>query len=314
MVSIHPLKRETVLGPRTRHWPVQDANRSESWLKDAPVCPELGDYGIIHLGIVEAYRPYRFFRPVSCATEIIACLSGRGVVLIDGEWTECNAGKIVLNPQHSPAGYYAVGREPWKMVWICYQQTSGKECPFTTPSSPVLAEYDPARLLHAVEGLRLECSSGRDPICIGTWAKLVHRLVLRFVEPWQREDKLQLLWEKVAAKLECDWTLDSLAFESGYCSELLRQRCHQQLGRSPMQHLSYLRMKRAAELLGSTDEKIAHIARTVGYGDAMAFSAAFKKWMGCLPSESRMRKRLGANWISPGQNGISTRLRKTDCF
>lgn len=280
------LKRITILGDRTRHQGIQDSDRPEPWLEGAPICSSLADYGMIHLGVVEAYDPYRFIRPVSIATEVLACFGGRGMVLIDGEWTECHAGQAVLIPQYSAIGYYAVGNEPWKMVWVCYQP-SGGGCPIITPSSPVMADYDPALILHAVEGLRLEGSSARDSVCMESWVKLIHRLVLRFAQPWQQEDKLQVLWEKVAARLEHPWTLDSLATEAGCCSELLRQRCHQYLGRSPMQHLTYLRMQRAAQLLVETDEKIPQIASRVGYRDAVAFSVAFKKWTGCPPSELR---------------------------
>jgi AraC-like DNA-binding protein len=58
-----------------------------------------------------------------------------------------------------------------------------------------------------------------------------------------------------------------------------------------MQHLTFLRMQRAAELLFSTDEKVARIAEQVGYSDPFAFSVAFKKWTGCPPSEFRELRR-----------------------
>jgi AraC-like DNA-binding protein len=291
MQTIQSLERVTILGEKTRHWSVQaSGGHSESWLQDAPVCPELAHYGMVHLGVVEAYRPYRFTRPVCLATEMLACFGGCGMVLIDGNWTRFEEGKAVLMPQHCAIGYYSAGDEPWKLVWVCYQETGNKSS-IITPSSPVMAECDSTLLLHTVEGLRLECGSVGDPACVQSWVRLVHSLVLRFAQPWQREDQLQLRWEKVVPDLAFKWTLELLSAKIGCGPELLRQRCQKQLGRSPMQHLTFLRMQRAAELLFSTDEKVARIAEQVGYSDPFAFSVAFKKWTGCPPSEFRELRR-----------------------
>ena len=291
MATFQSLERVTLIGEKTRHWSVQaNGGNAESWLQDAPVCPELQTYGIVHLGVVEAHRPYRFIRPVCLATELLACLGGGGRVLIDGKWTEFNAGKAVLMPQHGAVGYYATGGEPWKLVWVCYQEND-RHRSIMTPGSPVMTEYNSTLLWHAVEGLRLECGSEGDPVAVQAWVKLVHALVLRFAQPWQRKDELQLLWEQVVPNLAFKWTLDLLSAKGGCSPELLRQRCQKRLGRSPMQHLTFLRMQRAAELLHGTAEKMTHIAEQVGYGDPFAFSAAFKKWAGCPPSEFRELRR-----------------------
>ena len=293
MPTIQSLEKATVLGEKTRHWAVQaNSGRPETWLKNAPVCPELKHYGMVHLGVVEAHKPYRFLRPACLATEMLACFAGQGMILIDGTWIEFGDGKAVLMPQHSAIGYYALGDEPWKLVWVCYQETTGNNS-IMTPGSPVMAEFNSMLLLHAVEGLRLDCGSVGESACVQSWLNLVHSLVLRFAQPWRQKDPLQSLWEVVVSNLEFKWTLELLSAKVGCSSELLRQRCQKRLGRSPMQHLTFLRMQRAAELLFGTDEKVTHIAEKFGYGDPFAFSVAFKRWTGCPPSEFRERRRRG---------------------
>jgi transcriptional regulator GlxA family with amidase domain len=42
--------------------------------------------------------------------------------------------------------------------------------------------------------------------------------------------------------------------------ENFRKLCQKALGRSPMKHLTYLRMRKAAELLTITNEKVETIA------------------------------------------------------
>jgi len=79
--------------------------------------------------------------------------------------------------------------------------------------------------------------------------------------------------------------LERLARLAHMSTEHLRRLCRRQLGRSPMHQVIFLRMRRAAELLATTDEKVETIAAAVGYQNPFAFSNTFKKWTGWRPSE-----------------------------
>ena len=75
-----------------------------------------------------------------------------------------------------------------------------------------------------------------------------------------------------------------------HCSgEHLRRLCRKQLGRSPMQHVTYLRFRHAANLLTETDLKLEAIAAEIGYANAFVFSNSFKKWTGRRPSDYRTK-------------------------
>ena len=101
------------------------------------------------------------------------------------------------------------------------------------------------------------------------------------------DERLSRLWEKVAVRLDHEWTLPELARTAHVSAEHLRRLCTQQLGRTPMRQVTYLRMRRAAELLSTTDEKIESITRAVGYQNPFVFSTTFKKWIGWRPSAHR---------------------------
>lgn len=79
--------------------------------------------------------------------------------------------------------------------------------------------------------------------------------------------------------------LERLARLAHMSTEHLRRLCHRQLGRSPMHHVIFLRMRRAAELLSTTNDKVETIANAVGYQNPFVFSNTFKKWTGWRPSE-----------------------------
>ena len=64
----------------------------------------------------------------------------------------------------------------------------------------------------------------------------------------------------------------------------LERLCLRQLGRTPRQHLIWLRMHRAAELLSEGRLKIEAVANEVGYANSFVFSTTFKRCMGWKPS------------------------------
>ncbi len=295
----------TIIGERTSHRAVRRPDTpAQVWLADTPVCPTLARHHMLHLGVVEAAEPYRFMRRSTRALELLACFGGEGRILVDGAWRSFGPGRAALLPQNAVAGYFATGGAPWKLVWVCYHWPESR-LTLSSPGASVLAEHDPMPLLHAVEGLRHECLRP-DPelACMEQWCSLIHLQVLRFARPRGARDRLRPLWARVAASLGEEWTLVRLAGEAGCCEEALRRRCHREFGRSPAQHVAFLRLRRAAELLLGSDAKLEVIAEAVGYGDAFAFSTAFKKWCGLPPREFRDKRGAGASPRLAG--GVST--------
>src|SRR5262245_6872545 len=153
-----------------------------------------------------------------------------------------------------------------------------------------MARYDALPLHSAITGLTYECKAAAEPAMIQHWIELIHNYVRRFAQPFQGDDRLQILWERVVGHLGDAWSLARLAHEAGYSNEHLRRLCRRQLGRSPMHQVTHLRMRRAAELLASTSQTIESIAEEVGYHNPFVFSNAFTKWIGWRPSEYRRKK------------------------
>ena len=69
--------------------------------------------------------------------------------------------------------------------------------------------------------------------------------------------------------------------------EHLRRLCRKELGRSPMQHLTFLRLRQARHLLATTPDKIESVATAVGFKNMFGFSNTFKAWIGIRPSDFR---------------------------
>lgn len=292
MSSKHDDLSEThILGPRTRQIVVRvDEADSRPWLQDAPACSGLRQHRIAHLGVCEAQAPYRIVRTRQSGTYFMACFGGEGRILVDGRWKVCQAGMACLLPPHTLNAFHAVDRHPWQFVWVRYEAVP-EHRPIVTAGSPVLAKYDAEPLHYAVLGLQAECGAGH-PAALHHWVELIQGYVLRFAQPWQMDDRLSRLWEQVDADIATDWTMRSLAAIAHMSGEHLRRLTTQQLGRAPMKHVTWLRMRRAAEMLATTDEKVESVARAVGYTNPFVFSTTFKKWIGWRPSEHRMKAAL----------------------
>ena len=85
------------------------------------------------------------------------------------------------------------------------------------------------------------------------------------------------------------WTVESLATHVGLSRAALARRFAVQMGEPPLTYLTRWRLALAADLLVSTDLTLAAIAAKVGYANAFALSAAFKRVHGESPRDYRRR-------------------------
>lgn len=99
----------------------------------------------------------------------------------------------------------------------------------------------------------------------------------------------------VHAKPERDWTVHSLARESGLSRSAFADRFRTLVGRPPLQYVTEIRMQKATELLETTDIPVKRIAALVGYESVSAFSSAFKRRFGSPPISVRPK----ANGMAP---------------
>lgn len=84
-----------------------------------------------------------------------------------------------------------------------------------------------------------------------------------------------------------DYALDAFIREMPFHYDYLRKLFKKEMGMSPLEYMTNLRMKSAEKLLTAmwTNEyTISEIAQMCGFEDALYFSRVFKKYYGCSPS------------------------------
>ena len=90
-----------------------------------------------------------------------------------------------------------------------------------------------------------------------------------------------------------DFALDEVIREMPFHYDYLRKLFKKEVGVSPLEYMTSLRMKSAETLLTSmwTNEyTISEIAQMCGFEDALYFSRVFKKYYGCAPSNFSKRR------------------------
>lgn len=261
-------------------------------LSGFPVCQALDHCRIRHVGVAKAATPPLFKPAGRNGHWLIASLDRTGQLCANRVRYACRAGAARLLPSHTLEAARHWSGDAWDFCWVCFHP-SRELWTGLPPAEPFeVVPFDPLPLRLAIEGLTYECRRQGEPAVIQHWVDLLQSYLLPCVSPRQQDDCLAQLWSRVLATLNAEWDLARLVRESGYSNEHLRRLCQRQLGRSPMHHVAYLRMQRAAQMLTTTDYTIEGIAHAVGYSNPFVFSNAFTRCVGWRPSDFR-RKHAG---------------------
>lgn len=287
--SDHAVFEKHILGRATRVQVVRASDAdSRDWLRSAPICSELSHHSITHCGIMHAVHPMEITRRQLSGAFFLACFEGQGEVLIDGLWQEVGAGLACVQPPFIPNALRAVPRKRWSFCWVRYRGAPAAR-PIVSIHAPAVGDFGVAPLRSAIEGLRGEMDGAADPRALRHWTDLVHGYVSSFAQAFRGQDRLQHVWEAVERDLGNAWTLDRLARRARMSKEHLRRLTSRSLGRTPIQHVTYLRMHHAAELLTTTDLTLAEIAERTAFATPFALSDTFLRWTGSRPINYRKR-------------------------
>lgn len=256
-------------------------------------CQAFALHRIALVGISQAQTPFRFVRERPATSQVLLCLEGWGMILVENEWRRCTPGTAYLTPPGVLHTYHAVEEVPWTVCWVTYDDSL--EQPVIAGEAPRQVQVDPQPLATVIGGLYREYMDQAEQAAMQQWTELIALYAQRIVGPERQERRLQQLWEAVNNDISNDWTGEELAARLGISGEQLRRLCQQQLGQSPMRYLALLRMRRAMALLSSDSYSVEQVAWRIGYNNAFAFSTAFKRHVGVSPSAYREQIRRSSS-------------------
>ncbi len=251
-------------------------------LAGQPQCPLLPSLSVAHLGTMRIAAPFAFSRCEQPGTILLSCLAGTGSVLVDGVRFRLAAGDACIIPRGAVASLRCHESEVWECSWVRFTEILER-----LQGLPVCSAFPPDGIRSAIAGLRTEVIANGSGAAVRLWLELIVGYFSQLLRLSRSDERLCRVWDEVNGDLDRPWTLTEMATIACVSEEHLRRICQRELGRSPMQQVAHIRMNKACHLLAKTDEKIATIAREVGYKNPFAFSTAFKKWIGFRPSSYR---------------------------
>jgi AraC family transcriptional regulator len=128
---------------------------------------------------------------------------------------------------------------------------------------------------------------------------LAHAFVLRLLSLWRLPKRspagelsiprlsLRRVLERMHANPETDWSLASLAEESGFSRNHLIRMFRGSTGFTPHRYLLQLRVERAKAMLRNRGVRLIDIAVSCGFSSEAHLSRAFRGLLGTTPSEYR---------------------------
>jgi AraC-like DNA-binding protein len=260
---------------------------TREWLITLGTEPLLPAYGLHAVGWAEADIGYNFTYPEAREPLLYFSLKGSGEVWIEGKWQPFPAGTAFLSPRKTPRGYRAVAGMPWQTCWILFRD----DTVITDPLPRLITAS--GHLVHlAIQGCVHEHQEHNDRTQMEYWVQLIDGYARRIGGrhgDGSSPPRLREVWEKVSADLAAGWTVQRLAKIASLSEESIRRLSLLETKRTPMEHVTHLRMRTAASLLILHPFSVAEVALRVGYANAFAFSTAFKREFGVSPAQYRRR-------------------------
>ena len=216
--------------------------------------------------------------------ELVCCTSGQGAFRFrDGRIMPYHTGEIVAIPPN--AVHANSGEEGFTNIHLNIANPS-------FPYSDAFKVQDEGGLLYqAILAARVYYISDkikRELVLASLGDLIVSYLIVfrsntEFTEPVE-QIRREILKNHINPEFGLDAFIRTLPFHHDYLRKIFKK----EIGMSPLEYMTSLRMKNAERLLsavGSGGCSIGEIAHMCGYENALYFSRVFKKYYGCSPTQ-----------------------------
>jgi AraC-like DNA-binding protein len=124
-------------------------------------------------------------------------------------------------------------------------------------------------------------------------------LIVNYVTAFRHVKPIRGIVDEIKSNImqnfsDCNYKLDKYLHSIPFSYDYLRKLFKSEVGMTPHDYLTGLRIQMAEKLLCSTEnveQNISEIAFVCGYSDSLYFSRVFKKYFGCSPKHYATQKR-----------------------
>lgn len=255
------------------------------------------------------YYPHatHHYRERSCPIDqyvLIYCVKGSGRCDINGKQYEVKANQYFIVPAMTPHSYASNNEDPWTIYWIHFRgelapfYAEGAEVPVTITTNINSRIADRNAIF---EDIFLTLSDGYTTDNLRYAASMLHFYLgsLRYLPLYRMYHKrnqtnaeeahtiINAALKFMEENIERQITLQELAQYTGYSISHFSSIFKSSTGHSPLSYFNLLKVKKACELLDTTDMRINQISYKVGIEDSLYFSRLFTKTVGISPKKYR---------------------------
>lgn len=202
--------------------------------------------------------------------------NGKGIFIRDGKTYNVKKGDIFVIPPFIETYYEADSIDPWKYTWIGFDADAKSEKIF---NEPVLRRPDSEKIFDDMKRcFDMENSKGAF-LSSKIW-ELVALLIESDKSTASHIDKaISMMQSEYSSGITVAEIAKQINLDRCYFSALFKK----EIGISPIDYLTELKLRKAAELISVYGKSPTTVANSVGYADYCHFSKAFKKLFGCSP-------------------------------
>ena len=249
----------------------------------------------------EKCAPGHSYGPICRSYQLIHfVLSGKGKLEIDGHTFQLGAGDAFIIPSDKITKQSASITDPWCYTWISFLGINAHMYTYqiiaSAPEHYILRNLDVEKYRSLIAKI-IELEGGATPRYFKANSILLQVLSELFDDVHFDER----CWGKTNIADEIKFYLDVNYSEKLQIQEIAHMFCthpnyltrifHEKYNVMPKQYLQGLKLKKACNLLATTDFPVSIISSAMGFDDQLAFSKTFRKTYSVSPTEYRHKSK-----------------------
>lgn len=266
----------------------------------------LEEHGLVQCGIAHCREQFSVFRKHPQRHMLMYTVGGKGWLESEGRRWLLEPGSMIIVPAGTENGF-GIEEDGWQIAWLFLDTTQDWSALVTDDIGYLLTPT--AEVTYACIQTLLRSLSLQIDLSGAVIAHSVQQIDLLLRTPDitsqpRHQVRLKRVFDRVQRQLHKEWDVQQLAALYPCSEPHLHRLCQQYLGRSPIAHLTRMRMEYAARLLRSSEWSVQQVGEIVGYPLPANFSTRFKAWSGMTPRQFRRQPSLSDKLMSIRNNPV----------